>query len=86
MHYVLMIATRGPCLTLLSELQQILPAASPLTCLFPVSLLRDNAIYLKAAQDQSLASITDLKQRPDDVLAKVQSLQPRILFPNSSEI
>lgn len=40
MHYVLMITTRGPRLTLLSELQQILPAASPLTGLFPVSLLK----------------------------------------------
>lgn len=87
MHYVLMITTRGPCFTLLSELQQILPAASPLTCLFPVSPLRDNVIYLRAAQDQSLASIKDLKQRPDDVvLSRAHSLQPRILLPNSSEL
>lgn len=80
MHCLLMITTRGPCLTLLSELQQILPAASPLTCLFPVSLLRDNVIYLKGAQDQSLASITDFKQRPDDVLSKVHDQQSRILL------
>lgn len=86
MHYVLMIATRGPRFTLLSERQQILPAASPLTCLFPVRPLRDNVIYLRAAQDQSLASVKDLKQRPDGVLSRAGRLQPRISLPNSSEL
>lgn len=57
MHYVLMTTTRGPFLTLLSEPEQIFPAASPLTCLLPVSPLRDNVIYLREAQAQSLASI-----------------------------
>lgn len=70
MHYVLMTTTRGPFSTLLSEPEQILPAASPLTCLFPVSPLRDNVIYLREAQAQSLASIKDLKQRPDNVLPR----------------
>lgn len=86
MHYVLMITTRGPSFTLLSELQQILPAASSLTCLFPVRPLRDNVIYLRAAQDQSLASVKDLKQRPDSVLSRTHRLQPRISLPNSSEL
>lgn len=63
MHYVLMTTTRGPCFPLLSEPKQILPAASPLTCLFPVSPLRDNVIYLGKAQAQSLAFIKDLKGR-----------------------
>lgn len=58
-----MTTTRGPFSALLSEPKQILPAASPLTCLFPVSPLRDNVIYLREAQAQSLASIRDLKQR-----------------------
>lgn len=70
MHYVLMTTTRGPFSTLLSEPKQILPTASPLTCLFPVSPLRDNVIYLREAQAQSLASIKDLKQRPDNVLPR----------------
>lgn len=86
MYYVLMITTRGPSFTLLSELQQILPAASPLTCLFPVRPLRDNVIYLRAAQDQSLASVKNLKQRPDGVLSRACRLQPRISLPNSSEL
>lgn len=85
MHSVLMITTRGPSFTLLSELQQILPAAPPLTCLFPVRPLRDNVIYLRAAQDQSLASVKDLKQRPDGVLSRAHRLQPRISLPNSLE-
>lgn len=67
MHYVLMTTTGGPFLTLLSEPEQIFPAALPLTCLLPVSPLRDNVIYLREAQAQSLASIKDLKQRPDTV-------------------
>lgn len=70
MHYVLMTTTRGPFFTLLSEPKQILPAVSPLTCLFPVSPLRDNVIYLWEAQAQSLASIKDLKQRLDNVLPR----------------
>lgn len=70
MHYVLMTTTRGPFSTLLSEPEQILPAASPLTCLFPVSPLRDNVIYLREAQAQLLASIKDLKQRPGNVLPR----------------
>lgn len=78
MHYVLMTTTRGPFSTLLSELEQILPAASPLTCLFPVSPLRDNVIYLREAQAQLLASIKDLKQRPDNVL-------PRALTKNQNQ-
>lgn len=70
MHYVLMTTSRGPFSTLLSEPEQILPAASPLTCLFPVSPLGDNVIYLGEAQAQSLASIKDLKQRPDNVFTQ----------------
>lgn len=70
MHYVLMTTTRGPFPTLLSKPEQLLPAASPLTCLFPVSPLRDNVIYLREAPAQSLASMKDLKQRQDNVLPK----------------
>lgn len=76
MHYVLMTTTRGPFSTLLSEPGQILPAASPLTCLFPVSPLRDNVIYLREAQAQSLASIKDLKQRPGIMFYPGLSLKP----------
>lgn len=80
MHYVLMTTTRGPFSTLLSEAEQILPAASPLTCLFPVSPLRDNVIYLGKAQAQSLASIKDFKQRLDNVLPRVLT-KPRTKNP-----
>ena len=68
--HVLMTTTRGSFYTFFSEPRHILPAASPLTCLFPVSPLRDNVIYLKEAQAQSLASIKDLKQRPDNALPR----------------
>lgn len=72
-----MTTTRGPFLDASVRTEQTLPAASPLTCLFPVSPLRDSVLYLREAQVQSLASIKDLKQRLENVLPRALT-KPRI--------
>lgn len=62
------------------------PRSPPLTCLLPVRPRTDNAIYLGAAQHQSLASVKGLQQRPDGVLSRARRLQPGISLPDRSEL